>query len=389
MLSGPADLRGADSAAVTLAVPGQAPVVLRVAPDAAILPRIPYQVRQGPRYLERRFRDKLGPAADATADAIRAWQQKLRKRFRDWLDFNAYGVCDLDPRLLERQDGPSCVREKWVIQTEPGIHVPGYLVRPKGARGRLPVVYFLHGSGPGKDGFAGDEVDHPPQTQLGHELESMPYAVARRLGCLVYVPDGRGQGELGETDPGRWNARMAALGVSNTALRLLDQVRALDWLVTRDDVDPARVGSCGCSGGGGMTYQFAAVDERVAASIVSSTSAATPVTPAPDGWFHRMLLPAGARVEPYGIEPISSAPMGMLIAPRPMWIMDGQDDLGIPAEKRVEWRRTMQQGRDAIRNIYDRLGAGDRMVDTWFDGGHCAGMTNANVVAWFRKWFGS
>jgi hypothetical protein len=47
----------------------------------------------------------------------------------------------------------------------------------------------------------------------------------------------------------------------------------------------------------------------------------------------------------------------------------------------------MQRGRDAIRGIYERFDAAERFVDTWFKGGHCAGMTSDNVAAWFRKWF--
>jgi hypothetical protein len=387
MLSGPRDLRGKESVSVTITVPGQMLIVLHVDPQAVVEAPRPYQVRQQPAYLELRYRDKLGPAADASPEAIRAWQQKMRGRLRQWLEFNAYGDCDLEPHLLERQEGPTCMREKWVVQTEPGIYIPGYLVRPKGATGRLPLIYFLHGSGPGKDGFAGDELERPVQTMFGHELENMPYTLARNLQCLVYVPDGRGQGEQGETDPGRWSARIAALGIDNASLRLRDQIRALDWLVQRDDVDTSRIGSCGCSGGGGLTYTFAAADERVRVSIVSSTTAARPVQPVPPGWFHRMLLDKSERIEPYGIEPITGAPMGMLIAPRPMWIVDGIDDLGVPEASRPAWRRQMQQGRDAIRRVYDSLGAGDCFVDNWLEGGHCAGMTHLGVADWFRKWF--
>jgi dienelactone hydrolase len=386
-LQAPLDLRGRETVSVTLTTADREPLVLRVAPEAKVEGRHSYQARQAPASMELRYRDKLGPAPDADPAAIREWQQKMRARLRQWLEFNAYGSCDLDPRLLERQEGPTCIREKWVVQTEPGIHIPGYLVRPKNAAGRLPLVYFLHGSGPGKDGFAGDELLSPQRTMFGHELENMPYSLAARLGCLVYVPDGRGQGELGETDPGRWSARLDALGVSNAALRLWDQMRALDWLVQRDDVDAARIGSCGCSGGGGMTYMFAAADERVTASIVSSTSAPRPVPPAPPGWFHRMLLESGARIEPYGVQPISGAPMGMLIAPRPLWIVDGCDDLDVPRDRRGEWRDIMQRGRDEIRRVYERLGAPAQFTDSWIEGGHCAGMTHDNVVAWFGQWF--
>lgn len=79
--------------------------------------------------------------------------------------------------------------------------------------------------------------------------------------------------------------------------------------------------------------------------------------------------------------------MGMLIAPRLMWIVDGCDDGDVPREKRLEWRHSMQQGRDSIRRIYQELGAESHYSDSWIEGGHCAGMTHDNVVAWFRKAF--
>ena len=192
---------------------------------------------------------------------------------------------------------------------------------------------------------------------------------------------------MGETDPARWSTRMQALGVDPGALRLLDQVRAVDWLVGRDDVDPARIGSLGCSGGGGMTYMFAAIDDRVAASAVASTMAAAPLAPPPPGYFHRMFADPAVRLDPYGVPPVSYAPAGMLIAPRPLWIMDGRDDLGIPAEQRPEWRRKMQAGRDSIHRAYELLGAGDHYIDIWFEGGHCAGMLCSKMVAWFARWF--
>jgi hypothetical protein len=386
-LSGPADLAGKDDVVATVTAPGQPPVMLRIPSDARCEERYPYQVRQAPRYLELRYADKRGPAPAATAAEIRAWQRKMRARFRRWLEFNAAGPCELEPRCLERQVGPTCVREKWLIQTEPGIYIPGYLVRPRDMRGRRPLIFLLHGSGPGKDGYAGDETLQPVRTQLGHELEHMAYPLARLLKCQVYVPDGRGQGELGETDPGRWSVRMEALGLANVALRLFDQIRALDWLITRDDVDGAYIGSCGCSGGGGMTAFFAAADERISACIVSSTMAAHPLAPVQPGWFQRMLLESGAPLDPPGNWPIGGPPTGMLIAPRAQWIIDGYEDLGIPPEQRAEWRQSMQRGRDAIRGIYERFDAAERFVDTWFKGGHCAGMTSDNVAAWFRKWF--
>ena len=132
---------------------------------------------------------------------------------------------------------------------------------------------------------------------------------------------------------------------------------------------------------------FAAADERVAASIVSSTSGPKPLRPLAPGYFHRMFVERAVGIDPAGIQPIAGAPEGMLVAPRPMWIIDGRDDRGIDPEKRAEWRRVMQEGRDSIRRIYEILGASEKFDDTWFEGGHCGGMTVANAVHWFRRWF--
>ncbi|MCX5661402.1 MAG: hypothetical protein NTW19_17105 [Planctomycetota bacterium] len=384
-LTAPADLHGKDAVRVGVETSSRR-IELRIAPEARVEPRYPYQVRQAPAYLTERHRDRLGPFADGTPtrEEFLAWQQRMRRRLVLWLEANAAGPCDPEPRLVERQEGPTCVREKWLIQTESGIWVPGFLIRPHGMTGRRPLIYHLHGSGPGKDGYAGDEMPSPVRAQLHHELEYMPYAIATGLNCSVYVPDGRGQGEMGETNPAIWSARAESLGIANEGLRVIDQIRALDWLIQRADVDPAKVGSGGCSGGGGMTYFFAMADERVAASIVSSTAAARPLAPRQPGYFHRMF---GDRVtDARPTCPISGAPAGMLIAPRMMWIIDGLDDLGIEREQRHAWRKEMQAGRDQIRRAYELLGAGDRYRDDWLTGGHCAGMLNLNVVAYFRKW---
>jgi hypothetical protein len=388
-LVGPADLSGKDAIRVTINSPKQS-VTLRVDPAAQVEPRYPYQVRQAPAYLEQRHREKLGPFADTsegpTREEFLAWQRRMRQKVALWLDVNSAGRCDPEPRLVERQDGPTCVREKWLIQSEPGVWVPGFLIRPHGMTGRRPLIYHLHGSGPGKDGYAGDEVPLPGavRAQLHHELEYMPYAIATGLNCSVYVPDGRGQGEMGETNPANWAGRAMSLGIANEGLRILDQIRALDWLITRPDVDPTRIGSGGCSGGGGMTYFFAMADERVAASIVSSTTSVRPLKDRPAGYFHKMFGETVSEHRP--TFPISGAPAGMLIAPRPMWVVDGLDDMGFAPDERAAWRKEMQAGRDQIRRAYELLGAGDRYRDDWLAGGHCAGMLNANVTAYFRKW---
>ena len=57
------------------------------------------------------------------------------------------------------------------------------------------------------------------------------------------------------------------------ALELLDNVRCLDYLLTRPDVDGDRLGMVGLSGGGSLTLYTAAVESRLKA--VSPTCAVT------------------------------------------------------------------------------------------------------------------
>ena len=46
-----------------------------------------------------------------------------------------------------------------------------------------------------------------------------------------------------------------------------DAVRSLDYLDTRADVDPARIGAVGCSGGGALTAFIGGLDPRIKAAV--------------------------------------------------------------------------------------------------------------------------
>ena len=103
------------------------------------------------------------------------------------------------------------------------------------------------------------------------------------LGYLVLGFDPMGQGErtyypgrkpsrsrLGadeeHTFPGR---QMLLKGISSTRLQTWDAVRSLDYLASHPLVDPKRLAATGQSGGGTNTMLLAAVDDRLAAAVVS------------------------------------------------------------------------------------------------------------------------
>ena len=63
--------------------------------------------------------------------------------------------------------------------------------------------------------------------------------------------------------------RLVLLGANFGLFRAWDGIRGIDYLVTRPEVDPERIGCCGQSGGGTLTQFLAALDSRIRAAVVS------------------------------------------------------------------------------------------------------------------------
>uniref|UniRef100_UPI00261704A6 alpha/beta hydrolase family protein n=1 Tax=uncultured Gimesia sp. TaxID=1678688 RepID=UPI00261704A6 len=153
--------------------------------------------------------------------------------------------------------------EKILFESQPGFHVTANLYRPSGS-GPFPAI--LHPVGHSENGKAYDS-----------------YQRANRLlvqnGFVVLCFDPIGQGErkqlIGpEGKPlHRASHEHQELGVAPILLgrslgsyMVWDGVRAIDYLCSRSDVDPKRIGCTGNSGGGNLTSYLMAYDERIVAA---------------------------------------------------------------------------------------------------------------------------
>lgn len=390
VVAGPETLAGKEELSLTIRSGGVTCAQLHVPPEAQVEPRYPYQFKQMATYLEERVqREKL--AFSGTPNEFRGWQAELRARYREWMRDSVIGPCPLEPRLLERQVGPTCTRDKIALQTEPGMWLPAYVVYPNARPAKMPIVILYHGSGPGKQAFVPDEDPADIVPECENDLVGMPYALAQRMGCLVYIPDQRSQGEWGEVYSMKAARRV---GYNSWAMRMWDHMRSLDYLCARLDVDASRIGCLGSSGGGSATMYTAGIDERVRAAILSSMPPYLVTLP---GQYFNDMWSTGDYDD--GWDPLKHAPsmtvnVCALTIPRPLWIMDGTHDaeMGDPRAPDAEEifaraRARYQAARDEIARLYDLVGAGDRFRQTWFPGGHTAGMTVDNAVEWFEKWF--
>lgn len=252
---------------------------------------------------------------------------------------------------LER-DG--VVVEKLHFQSRPGLYVTGNLYRPKATEGRppasrkLPAVLYVCGhSGRGRNGNKTAFQDH------GLWCATNGYV------CLVI--DTLQLGEIpgihhGTYREGRW--WWQAAGYTPAGVECWNGIRALDYLVSRPDVDPERLTVTGISGGGAATYWIAAADERVRCAVpVSGMSdlESYVTNKVINGHCDCMFL-----LNTYGWEWTTIA---ALVAPRPLLFANSDNDRIFPMDGN---RRIIER----LRTLYGMYGKPELVDEYVSKGGH-------------------
>lgn len=152
------------------------------------------------------------------------------------------------------------VIEKVLFQSLPGLYVTANLYRPE-KPGRFPAVLLPLGHW---------DYGKPAVQVIGGNLALKGFVV------LVYDPIGQGERQqaydrrMGTSLVGGSTeqhflagAKDILIGKSFARERIFDGMRALDYLVTRPEVDKDRIGATGCSGGGTLSTYISALDPRI------------------------------------------------------------------------------------------------------------------------------
>ena len=307
-------------------------------------------------YLEQVRRNQAERKARLAALKTRADAERLiaetRAKVRACFQFPAE-KCPLNAKITGTGETTESILEKVLFHSRENYTVSANLHLPKKRSGKVPAILFLCGHS-----AAGKGNDTYQTAMLG--------LVQRGFAVLAIDPVGQGERHqfldtagFPQNSPCREHnilgKQMLLNGDWFGSWRTYDAVRGLDYLLTRPEIDPARIGVHGNSGGGTLTTWVSAADDRFFAAAPSCF-----VTT----WVHDIEneLPSDIEQCPpnalkYGLEISDFLIAG---APRPCLLLGQKNDFFDP--------RGLIEVRDELKNLYKLLGCEEKIE-------HCIGPT--------------
>lgn len=318
-------------------------------------------------HLDRR--EKALAEIRTVADAERRKKQ-VREKFMEILGGLPEYNGPLRARITGTLEHESYTIEKVIFESLPGFYDTANLYRPN-APGRYPGILL----------------------QAGHTQEGKiePQRLASNLamkGFVVLAFDPIGQGEREQTynqDIGGalagWSvnehlhagAQAILVGESVARYFVWDAKRALDYLVSRPEVIPDRIGAAGCSGGGATTTFISALDPRIKAVVPACFPTSYRLLfagPDPDsemGWPD--FLASG----------LDTADFVELSAPTPWLIQATEGDYFTPPGVKMTY--------EDARRFYKIYGAEEKVALFVGPGPHGTPLVSREAVyGWFIRW---
>ncbi len=154
-------------------------------------------------------------------------------------------------------ESESITVEKLHFQSLPGLYVTANLYRPKQVTKPLPTILYVCGHGAAiTNGVS-----------YGNKVSYQHHGVwFARHGYVCLIIDSLELSEIQGIHHGTyregmwwWNSR----GYTPAGVEAWNSIRAIDYLITRPDVDRERIGITGRSGGGAYSWTTTALDDRI------------------------------------------------------------------------------------------------------------------------------
>ena len=263
----------------------------------------------------------------------------------------------LNPIITDIADEDGYRVQTITLETYPGFYLTGTLFLPPG-NGPFPAILSPHG--------------HWSEGRFENiERASIPGRALNfaKRGFAVFSYSMIGYNENADLFPHRFDAPEYQLwGFSVMGLQLWNSIRALDYISSRPEVDPNRIGMTGASGGGTQTFMLTAIDDRIkAAAPVNMISA----------HFQGGCICENA---PLLRHSLNNVEIGALAAPRPLLLVSTSGDWTV---------NTPDKEFPAIQQVYTLFDEADQVEYAHFNYPHNYNKdTRETVYAWFERQMG-
>ena len=339
-----------------------------------------------------------------------AYRRAVREKVLELFHYAPPPV-DPAPEVVDRWETPEYVQEKILFSTTPWFRVPAYVLIPKGRKGPRPAIVDVHSHG-GSFVFGKEKVmpvrggDSAALTKFRIEnYEGRPTSLDLcRRGYVVISIDcfyfgerrtlfgddaqkyGVSQLKYSVEDVEHLNHRASAgvatlakslcwAGVTWQGIASWDDMRTVDYLVTRPEVDPSRVGCVGISMGGWRSDFLAGLDDRIQCAVAV-------------GWMSTLRPMIRAHVDTHsfmhflsGLTSFVDLPdvLGCRV-PKPLMVQECSRDELFPMEG-------MKEAVTKLGAIYAKAGATDKFLSRFYDRPHIFGLDmQEDAFDWLDRW---
>lgn len=236
---------------------------------------------------------------DAKWNDLASWEQRastIRKGLKEGMKLDQMPDIkgDFKVKINNKRQMDGYIVENIAIESFPGFYITGNLYRPSDKQQNLAAILSPHG--------------HMQNKRFTHYVQ-LRSAVLARMGAVVFAYDMVGYGESNQVEH---KIPIALL------LQTWNSKRVLDYLLSRPDIDPERVGMTGASGGGTQTFMLTAIDDRIKVSV--------PVVQVSAHFFGGCVCESGMPVHKRNAYQTNNVEIASLCAPRPLLLISNAGD---------------------------------------------------------------
>jgi dienelactone hydrolase len=296
------------------------------------------------------------------------------------------------PEVIERVECDGYTREKIVFATTPQFRVPAYVLIPKNLKKPAPAIVDLHSHGGmflfGKEKVIDFGKNHDVMTGYhDRNYNGQPTATALvRRGYVVIVIDafmfgerrvmmdadaklGWNRAKYTVADVLALNAKCRAkestivkgltlAGLTWPGVVTWDDIRTVDYLASRADVDAKRIGCLGISMGGHRALYLAGLDDRIAAAcVVGFMSTVRPMVKS------HLDTHSFVHFVPHLHRWLDLPDVVSMAAPRALFVQQCEKDGLFPLAG-------MKESLEVIAKVYEKGGVKDKFTGRFYDVPH-------------------